>query len=175
MPQTLLAVAALLIFSFFALGQHRSGAAVDAGGVRAEMELAVTEAARERLLAVTRLAFDEADVGSPMLRTSVTGLATIAELGPDAGEADASGFDDVDDYDGHADTLTVLRGAEPVRFAVRYAVRYVRADDPRVAAGSRTLAKEVTVWATEADPLGGKPVEASLTHVLTPVWRTAHS
>lgn len=174
MPQTLLAVAAILAFSFFALTQHKTNAEIEQNAIASEIELAATDLARDQLVAITSHIYDEADIGRNDLRRDATGLSTT--LGPDAGETSIDLFDDLDDFHGFLDTLTVDWHGADLQFAVTADIRYVNANQPDTASTTPTLAKEVVVTIVEIQT---SPVErpvsmARLAHVITPAWTTMH-
>ena len=173
MPQTLFALAALLVLSTYSLGQHRHAAALDRGAEAREVELAATDLARSWLAAVTERAFDEADVGRSSIRFSTDGLTDLADLGPDPGETTPALYDDVDDFHRPAgvtvpDSVAWDGGFLP--FDVAVTVRYVAPDDPDAPAGSPTLAKEIVVSVRERSTaqLGRRPVACHLRAVVSP-------
>ncbi|MDX1419825.1 MAG: hypothetical protein R3181_07660 [Rubricoccaceae bacterium] len=176
MPQTLLALGAILAFSFFALSQHRTRASTEAALVGGELEQVASDLARATLLDVTRHAFDEADIGRDDLRTAPGGLTAPADLGPDADETAPDRYDDLDDFHRLDTVQDGTWDGEPVRFTVRVTVRYVEPGAPDSGAGSATLAKEVTVTVEEETPLGARPpATCTLRQVVTPAWGHFHS
>jgi len=170
MPQTLLALVAILIFSFFALSQHGATADVEQFAVTAEVELAAQRLARQRLAEVLARAFDEADVGLDRARVTPNGLSA---LGPDDGvltETTEADYDDVDDFHG-AGALPVVAAwmDESIDYWQTTTVRYI---DLATGAPSATPthAKEVTVE-VRAAPVGfvGAPqIAATLSQIVTP-------
>lgn len=173
MPQTLLAIAAILAFSLFAIGQHKANAELEQTAMASEIELAATDVARDRLVAIASLVYDEADIGRTDLRRDATGLSAI---GPDAGESTIDLFDDLDDFHGFVDTLSVDWHGAPLSFAVTANIRYVDANQPDVTSGVPTLAKEIAVSVAEiGNAIAERPgVQATLVHVVTPAWTTMH-
>ncbi len=170
MPQTLLAVCAILAFSFFALSQHRANKHIGEIAAASEIELAATDVARDQLTDITSYLFDEDDIGRPGLRTDPTGLSII---GPDGGETGRSLFDDMDDFDGFLDTLSVDWHGAPLQFAITADVRYVDPFQPDVGVTGPSLAKEIAVTVMELDITPDRPrVTARLIQVVTPAWRT---
>ncbi len=173
MQQTLLAVAAILAFSFFALNQHRANASVERGALGNEIELAATDLARAQLVDITARAYDEADVGVSGFRKTTDGLSTV--LGPDAGEDDVAFYDDVDDFHGRIWTATATWDGQPMQFRLGVVVRYVVPANPEQTAGSPTLAKEVSVTVQEINPTAERrPVTVTLAQVVTPAWNMLH-
>ena len=168
MQQTLFALAAILAFSYYALSRHSTDVEVEHDAITTEIEVAVADVSRARLMRTVRLAFDEQDVG----RTGIRTIATSSTLGPDAGETDVTSFDDVDDVDGWSDTLSVPVGSGTVRVRVSGAAEYVDAFDPSgPPSASPTLAKRILISAAEVPdgPLRNRvPVTATLSRVVTP-------
>lgn len=177
MQQTLFALAAILAFSYYAINRHHTDAEVEFDAIGSEIEAAIADVARATLLDATRLAFDEQDVGRPGVRTS----PPTSTPGPDDGEPGGSPsgtapYDDVDDYHGWDQELAAPVGTDSVRVRVTAEVVYVRPSDPSASggAGTETLAKRITVSATELPdrPLRGRPpMRASLSRVVTPASR----
>ena len=173
MQQTLLALAAILSFSYYALSRHSTDTEVERDAIATEIETAVTDAARARLLRTTGLAFDEKDVG----RTGIRTVAVSTVLGPDAGEpggtpAGTAAFDDVDDVNGWTETLSVPVGAGAVQVRVSGLAEFVPVNAPDAdAVGYATLAKRITITAVEVPdgPLRNRtPATAALKRVVTP-------
>lgn len=175
MQQTILALAAILIFSLYALSRHEADASRERFAITAEVETAAVGIARERLHAITVRSFDEADVGRDGARTSTSGLTATTSFGPDPGETSESMWDDVDDFHRDARPDTVQWNGRDLVFRDSVSVRYVV---PATAATStsQTLAKEITVVVTAA-PSGfiGRPeVAARLRRIITPTADVAH-
>ncbi|NNF58844.1 MAG: hypothetical protein HKN04_11460 [Rhodothermaceae bacterium] len=170
MPQTLLALFALVLLSTVALGQQRHAATLDRGAEEREFELAGTDLARAWLAAVTERAFDEADIGRAGLRFTTDSLTVTADFGPDLGETSPATYDDVDDFDGFALADSVAWDAGFLPFDVSIAVRYVSATSPDVVAGSPTLAKEIAVTIQERSPnlQERRPVSGTLRAIVSP-------
>lgn len=173
MPQTILAVAAIMAFSLFALSQHRANASLEQTAMASEIELAATDLARDQLVAITSNVYDEADIGRTDLRRDIIGLSAI---GPDGGESSIDLFDDVDDYDGFLDTLSVNWHGTALSFVVTADVQYVNANQPDLPSATPTLAKEVAVSVAEiGNSANERPtVTAKLVHIITPAWSTMH-
>ncbi len=169
MQQTLLALVAILIFSYFALSQHGARADIDQFAISAEVEFAAGRLARQRLATVLARAFDEADVGVSRVRTSPAGLSTI---GPDDGvasEVNDTQYDDVDDYDGLSQPVTADWMDQEIAFTDSVSVRYV---DPAtlVPVPGPSMAKEITVVvrAAPAGFVGTPQIAATLQQIVTP-------
>ena len=174
MQQTLLALAAVLAFSYFALTRHEDDASLERRSVSAHVERAAENLARARLSEISRLAFDEADIGTDRIRTTPSVLA----LGADTGEASAADFDDLDDAVSHdavvgtPDIRAVPVGGGTVELRVEVVARYVRPDDPASVSAAPTLAKEISVRVTEVlapgQATGRMPVGVTVRNVFTP-------
>ncbi|MEM1116239.1 MAG: hypothetical protein AAF845_13620 [Bacteroidota bacterium] len=166
MQQTLLALAAILVFSFYALGRHRTDNDVDRRAISVEVELAATDAAQAQMAVLESLAFDEDDVG----RTGVRRTPPTSGLGPDSGELAPLAYDDIDDWHGRVDTVSVAVGVGALRFVVATEVGFVDTLAPDTPSALPTLAKETRVLVSEvADaPLDRAPVRIDLRRVVTP-------
>jgi hypothetical protein len=170
MPQTLLALFALVLLSTVALGQQRHAATLDRGAETREFELAGTDLARAWLAAVTERAFDEADIGRAGLRFTTDSLTIPADFGPEIGEITPATYDDVDDFHGFATADSVAWDAGFLPFDVSITVRYIEPANPDVAAGSPTLAKEIAVTIQERSTslLERRPVTGTLRAIVSP-------
>lgn len=171
MQQTLLALVAVLIFSFFALSQHSATADAEQFAITGEIEQAASRLARKRLATVLSRAFDESDVGRVRARTSPTGLSPI---GPDnaAGEEPSEAqYDDVDDFHGSLVQSTAGWMGQTLQYTTAVSVRYVTLGASGASTSATpTLSKEVTV-VVRAAPSGfvGTPeIAATLRQLVTP-------
>lgn len=176
MQQTILALAAVLIFSVYALSRHEADAGSERVTITAEVETAAARLARQRLHEVLRRAYDEADVGREGVRAQTMGLTPSGSFGPDAGESSEASYDDVDDFHGAAQNVSAARNGSTMGFRDSVSVRYFEPTNPS-ATPTVALAKEVTVFVT-ADPsgfIGTPPVLARLRRVVTPASGVAHS
>ncbi|MEM8559762.1 MAG: hypothetical protein AAGG50_18225 [Bacteroidota bacterium] len=179
MQQTLLSILAIVVVGMFALGQQQDVASSERAVYEREMQERAAEKVRELLYEVQSLPFDEADIGSPSIRTNTAGLSAI---GPESDEPTPSYFDDVDDYNGFTKTVSVSNSAtdggsvsHPVY--LRVAVRYVRPDDPDQASAAQTLAKEILIEGFYGDSTPTPDVEpdVQLAQVVTPTWHQIHN
>ena len=168
MPQTLLALCAVLIFSVFALSQHSAKASTERFAITAEVEMAAGRLARQRLATVLTKEFDEVDIGTSRARTGAAGLSPI---GADDGENAEANFDDVDDFDGVSAPMTSNWMGESIEFTGEVAVRYVRMTASGIQGSSTpTTSKEVTVTvrAAPAGFVGTPEIAATLSQIVTP-------
>lgn len=173
MPQTLLALAAVLIFSVFALSQHTAKADAEAFAITSEVELAAGALARDRLATVLARRFDE-EAPEGGVRIDPAGLSTA--LAAEPGEEVEGDFDDVDDFHGRAARTVVERWmGGTLSFTDSVSVQYV---DAKTLTASRvpTLAKEVTVTvrAVPQGLIGTPPIAATLSQVVTPISNPLH-
>ncbi len=179
MQQTILALAAILAFSYYALSRHRDDADTERRAVSSEIERALTNAARNLLAEIEAKAFDEQDVGTQSLRT----VPSTSVLGRDTGENTRFDFDDIDDYAslnallGGPEMRAVPVGTGTAEMAITVSVRYVQPANPSVASATPTMAKEVLVQAVENVPTGARagrpPLRADLRRVYTPAGMAA--
>ncbi len=178
MQQTLLCLAAVLVFSLFGLGRHRALAAAERSEARRETEAAALATTERWAATLVDAAFDEADLDrtQPMrLAGQTAGLTPRARFGP-AEEPAVVAFDDVDDYDG-LDLVETQRAAlGVVAFRVRIAVAYA---DPAtfapVSGSAITTAKVAVVTVTEVRTDGERPATATLPVRVTPAGQFLHA
>lgn len=172
MQQTLLALAAVLTFSTYALTRHHTDRDVTRQAMGAEAELAAADIARARLAQIERYAFDEEDVD----RTGIRRAAPSSEIGPDGGEEAPIAYDDVDDWDGHTETVAYALGVDSLHFDLAVSVRYVVPTSPSTPSATPTLAKEVTVRVDEVVTgarAGRQAVQTTLRRLVTPAGSAA--
>lgn len=175
MQQTILALAAILIFSLYSLSRHETDAGVERMAITAEIETAAAGVARARLHEIQRRAYDEADVGRDGMRSSTHGLTPSSMLGNENGEDAESSFDDLDDFDGFWRDVTTTHNGATLRFRDSVSVRYLDPSNP-ASSPSTSLAKEVTVFVRAlTGDAGAPPVTARLRRVVTPASGVAHS
>ena len=176
MPQTILALAAVLVFSLFALSQHRSEASTEQRAIGSEIEIAATNVARQQLVALSALSFDENIALDPNAELREAGSIYSPSLGFDAGES-LTIYDDLDDLHGQQLAVSADYKGVTLSFLVDVAIRYVDPDAPTLTSASPSAAKEVTVTVTESVPPQGErsPVRVSLKQVFTPAWSLTHS
>ena len=171
MSQTILALAAILIFSLFALNRHEADAGRERIAITAEVETAAAGIARARLQEIARRHFDEADIDRKNVRTHENGLTPAHRFGPD-GELTEDAYNDVDDFHGATRPQTATWNGQSIRFNDEVTVRYIDPSNPS-ANPSSSLAKEVTVIVRAAPDgfIGTPPVLARLRRVVTPASR----
>ena len=173
MSQTILALAAIFVFSIFALNQHRTEAHTEQGAIGSEIEIAATNLAQQQLVDIGSLAFDEtiALTVEASMKPEVS-----STLGLDTGET-IDIHDDIDDLHGQQFSASTMRDGIALDFLVAVNVRYVNPADPSQTSGSPTNLKEVTVTVTEnMGTVSGRPsVQASLSQLFTPAWSLTHA
>lgn len=178
MQQTLLCLAAVLVFSLFGLGRHRAIAADERAEARRETEAAALATAERWAAALADAAFDEADLDRtrPMrLAGQTAGLTPRAHFGTYE-EAAATDFDDVDDYDRFDGTETARAALGVVAFRVRIAVSYADPVTFAPVAGSQiTTAKTAVVTVTEVRTDGQLAATATLPVRVTPASQFLHA
>ncbi|MEM1056801.1 MAG: hypothetical protein AAGI52_14860 [Bacteroidota bacterium] len=176
MQQTILALAAILIFSLYAMSRHQADASRERLAITAEVETAAVGIARTRMHEITLREFDEADIGREGARSSLAGLTATSSFGPDMGETTEATYDDIDDFDGRATPQTVQWNGRNLVFRDSVSVRYVVPATAAASAGA-TLAKEVTIIVTAAPDgfIGTPEVAARLRRIVTPASSTSLS
>ena len=172
MQQTLLALAALLAFSLYALARHQDADEVERNAISTEMSHAASELSRNILMGIEGLAYDEQSIG----RTGMTRATPLAALGAEMDETNRSMFDDIDDYNGATWQAAVPRGADSLRFDVAVTVGFVQDANADLPSTSPTFSKEVRVHVQERIPQGAmRPrATASLRRVLTAAGQSMH-
>lgn len=172
MQQTLLALAAIIAFSSYALTRHHTDNDTERRAVGIATEQAATDVARSRMALLDVYAFDEDDIDRKGIRQS----PPSGHLGPDAGESTPASYDDVDDWDGHEETLPYATTQGELQLHLSIDVRYVRPTDPNTPSSTPTLAKEVLVHVTEVSPPADRAaVQVVLRRVVTPAGASASS
>jgi hypothetical protein len=176
MQQTILALAAVLTFSLYALSRHQTDAGHERLAITAEVETAAVGIARERMHEVTLREYDEADIGREGARRTTAGLTATSSFGTDSGETTEATFDDLDDFHQVARPRTVQRNGRDLVFRDSVSVRYV-VPETAAASTNATLAKEITVTVTAAPAgfIGTAEVAARLRRIVTPASRATHS
>lgn len=176
MQQTILALAAVLVFSLYALSRHGADASRERLAITAEVETAAVGIARERLHEITTRSYDEADIGRDGARTSTSGLTSPSNFGRDTGESSEPSFDDIDDFHGRTRPDTVRWNNRDLVFRDSVSIRYV-VPETAAPSSSATLAKEITVTVTAARAgfIGTPEVAARLRRIVTPTADVSHS
>ncbi len=159
MPQTILAVLALMMATLFAHQQQRSYVRTQVNMVRNELALQGTGVAESVLSEIGSMEFDDATkdnnkVGSP------GDLTPPNELGSEGGQAD-----DIDDFHGQVlQEERAFRG-DFLKFEVKVQVVYVDEDDMETERTSQTKAKKATVTVRSMDI--SNPVEIRVSRSYT--------
>ena len=138
MPQTMLALLAMMLVGLYSVNQSRRAARINARMIRNEVESIAESAAMDRLEHIGTKAYDEAtkddddEVGS-------AGALTAAPFAPDTPD------DDIDDFHESSQIDTVQIGSHVLRFKVYTTVSYAQESDPNmpVAGGTKTKYKRV--------------------------------
>lgn len=145
MPQTLLAILAMVVTSLFAFGQHRSILESRLKMIHQEVALRSTSVAVNVIEEIGSLAFDEATKDEAIMSSNDL---TILTDGP--AELETAQADDIDDFNNRERTVTLVRKIGSLNFVARSTVQYVNSDgtaSPTVA----TKYKELTVSVKSAD------------------------
>lgn len=142
MPQTLLALAAMMIATLFALNQQRGIMQTRMSVLRNEVQTAATGVAVDRLEEVRAMAFDEATKGEGKIFTSagLTSKPTFTD--------DAPPIDDMDDFDGSYVERFRVWQQDTLWYGVETDVRYAEETAPETPIADpnqRTKFKKATV------------------------------
>jgi hypothetical protein len=146
MPQTMLAVLAMMIFSLFAVQQQEKVFFAQNAMIRQAVSAMLNGAAVERLEEIGSKGYDQAIVDNETLTGSGQLSSSTYDFGPGN---DHTPEDDIDDFDTAVDTLYRAIGTDSLGFVVESTVVYADELNPETAAasGSRTKYKLVTVTA----------------------------
>lgn len=118
MPQTLLAIGAMMVATFFAYQQQRSVMQTRMSMIRNEIESAATSVAVDHLGEISVMAFDEATKGDGKI-FSPSSLTPKPQF-----RDDAPPVDDVDDYDGTYVQRYRVFAADTLWFGIATEVHY---------------------------------------------------
>lgn len=143
MPQTLLALVAVMMASLFAFQQQRYVLDMRMDMIRNEIATQATSVAVDRLEEIRAMSFDEATKGENNI-TSQSDL-TLKDHFTD----DAPPIDDVDDFDGATVQRFRVVGTDTLWFEVTTQVAYAQEADPDATISDvsvRTKFKKATVW-----------------------------
>lgn len=141
--QSLLIIGGLLLFSFLALTFQNS--ANETLTTNFENEALVTgEAIGQSILETVQLkAFDEKTVSVSVDKAS--DLST--NLGKESGESAETSFDDIDDYDGYKNTISLTRLGN---FEVAVDIYYINQAKPDTSVTSPTFSKRIDITITNS-------------------------
>lgn len=148
MPQTLLALVAMMTAALFALNQQRGIMQTRMSMVRNEVASAGTGVAVDRLEEIRTMAYDEATKGGDDVSSAseLTSKATFTD--------DAPPIDDVDDFDGSYVRRYRIWSADTLWFGVRTSIEYAEEtspDTPVADPSTRTKFKKATVTVFSLD------------------------
>ena len=142
MPQTLLAICAVMLATFFAFQQQRSVLETRLEMVRNEVETAATGVAVDRLEEIGVMAFDEATKSGDKIFSSAS-LTSSAIF-----TVDAPPIDDLDDFDGsYVERFRVYSG-DTLWYGVETGIEYADESQPDLAIADpfqKTKFKKATV------------------------------
>lgn len=148
MPQSLLAVIAMMVAIMLTHLQQRSVLRTQLERTKEEVSLQTLGVAQDMLSEVGGAAFDDATIGSSGNPSGPGDLTATANFG--SGK-ESGGTNDMDDYDGGTFTRTRLAGSGTLTFAVAVEVVYADEGDPDVEVPTPTRAKRVTAMAWNTD------------------------
>lgn len=137
MPQTLLALMAMMLMTLFAFNQHRNVLTMREDVFMQDVDLRATGVAIDQLEALSAFAYDAATVDDTL--TTASALTSVEMLGDDGTT------DDLDDFDGTTATATRETPFDTLSFSVTTRVSYVEEEDPDTEATSPTKFKKATV------------------------------
>lgn len=126
MPQTLLALAAMMMATLFALNQHRGVMQTRISMMRNEVMTSASGVAVDRLEEVRSMAFDEATKGEAKIfsSTDLTSKPTFTD--------DAPPIDDIDDFDGSSVQRFRVWASDTLWYGVETTVAYAEENAPDI-------------------------------------------
>lgn len=145
MPQTILAVLALMCATYYANTRQRAIVEDQVRMIQNEVELIGASVAIDRLEEISSKSFDQATVGDVTL-TSSNLLTGSGSFGKEAGDNN-----DIDDFHNGVDTLMRVAGTSTLRFRVASTVAYGNENAPETVSATRTKVKTVTATVTSLD------------------------
>ncbi len=146
MPQTMLAILAMMLFSLFAVEQQHKVYLAQQTMIRQTVVVMLNGASVERLEEIGSKGYDQTVVDNETLSSSAELSSLDTEFGPGN---DHTAEDDLDDFHIAVDTLYRAVGADSLGFVVGSEVVYASEFDPEqpAAPGTKTKFKLVTVTA----------------------------
>ncbi len=146
MPQTMLAILAMMIFSLFAVNQQERVYIAQKAMIRQAVTVMLNSAAVERLEEISAKGYDQATVDDETISSSAELSSSTSGFGPGT---DHTAEDDLDDFHTATDTLYRAVGTDSLGFVVVSEVAYASEANPAelAAAGTKTKYKLVTVTA----------------------------
>ena len=177
MPQTLLALAAVVVFSLVAFNQQRADNDVETDAISLAADLAAADLAEERMAEVLLAhAWDEEDTGWTVLRTAPPSSGIGPDNNADGNETGPADFDDIDDFDGLMTTYDRPAGTGTLAFRDSVSVVFVdpAAPDSETPSPTPTLAKRVEVFVAEVGAQGRRGATVRLRRVATSADHAPH-
>ena len=146
MPQTMLAILAMMLFSMFAVEQQKKVYLAQQAMIRQTVSIMLNGASVERLEEIGSKGYDQTVVDSETLSSSTDLSSPDTEFGPGN---DHTPEDDLDDFHAAVDTVYRAIGAHSLGFVIESEVEYASEFDPEqpAAPGTKTKYKLVTVTA----------------------------
>ncbi len=149
----MLTVGAMLLLAIVSLNFNSTVLDTSTSDMQNKIYLTAFSISDNLIEEIKQKSFDEATIEFPT--TNTASLTPPANLGPEAGETYPN-YNDVDDYNGFADTITAPYFET---YYVSCSVEYVDGDNPDVASTTQTFYKKVTV--TVSSPYLKSPVSLS--------------
>lgn len=128
MPQTLIAILAMVITTLFAFNQHKSVLTSRMNMIRQDVSMRATGVAVDVMEEIGAMAFDDATKTGKASDANLLSDLPLALDSSDVEQDESGGVDDIDDFNG----LTILRtrthGAQTMNFEARPRINYVSSD-----------------------------------------------
>lgn len=141
MPQTILAVLAMMVAIFIANQQNRGVLQSQLSRIRGDIAVHATSVAEDMLSEIGAKAFDENTVGESTVE-GPSGLTSESKFGPNQ---EAGGRNDIDDFHGQVLKRTRTIDADSLSFQVEVKISYADEDDTEEEVAGPTRIKKANL------------------------------
>lgn len=143
--QSILTILAMMLLSVLILRVNNTFLSTGSVLIDSKYVIVATSLATSQLQEISNLAFDENTYNSPT--NNLSDLTPPASLHSESGETNSSMYNDIDDYNGWHDTVSVVmeNNKPPEKFYVSCTVVYVNSANPDVTSNIATWNKKISV------------------------------
>lgn len=150
MPQSLIAILAMVVTSLFAFNQHKSVLNSRMGMIRQDVSMRATGVAVDVMEEIGAMAFDDATKTGPIADLSMLTYLPLTIDSVDVEQLESGGADDIDDFNGLTLGRIRTHGSQTMNFTARPRVNYVTGDGTTVV-GYATKFKRVSISVVATD------------------------
>jgi hypothetical protein len=150
MPQTLIAILAMVVTTLFAFNQHKSVLNTRMGMIRQDVSMRATGVAVDVMEEIGAMAFDDATKTGAISELSLLTYLPLTIDSVDTEQLESGGADDIDDFNGLTLARTRTHGEQTVNFVARPRINYVSTDGTSIVAYA-TKFKRVSISVVAAD------------------------